>query len=78
MTRKILTDTDLDRDEETARNTELFFEADRLDAIAYKILDEVCDRPLALARFTEAKARADSKRIEAYQDWMRIQDEKKK
>ncbi|WP_339499659.1 hypothetical protein [Pseudomonas silesiensis] len=78
MTRKILTDTDLDRDEEMARNTELFFEADRLDAIAYKILDEVCDRPLALAKFTEAKARADTKRIEAYQNWMRIQGQMKK
>lgn len=78
MTRKILTDTDLDRDDEMARNTELFFEADRLDAIAYKILDEVCDRPLALAKFTEAKARADTKRIEAYQDWMRIQGQIKK
>ncbi|VVO12968.1 hypothetical protein [Pseudomonas fluorescens] len=78
MTRKILTDTDLDRDDEMARNTELFFEADRLDAIAYKILDEVCDRPLALAKFTEAKARADTKRIEAYQDWMRIQGQMKK
>lgn len=78
MTRTFLTDTDPDRDEEMARNTELFFEADRLDAIAYKILDEVCDRPLALTKFTEAKARADSKRIEAYQDWMRIQGQTKK
>jgi hypothetical protein len=78
MTRKILKDADLDRDEELARNTELFFEADRLDAIAYKILDEIADRPSALAKFTEAKARADRKRIEAYQDWMRIQGEVKK
>ena len=59
-------------DEEIAENTIMFIEADRLDALAYKLINEGRDDPDAWARFSEAKAAADTQRTAAYKDWMRI------
>ncbi|ROM52499.1 hypothetical protein BK651_20515 [Pseudomonas rhodesiae] len=55
-----------------ARNTELFFEADRLEQAAYDIIGTSLADAAAWLRFTEAKQVADAKRTEAYQDLMRI------
>ncbi|VVO25753.1 hypothetical protein [Pseudomonas fluorescens] len=60
------------RDEEIARNNRLFFEADQLDAEAYKILGNEYIEPDTWRRFSEAKKKADEKYQEANQDWMRI------
>ena len=60
-------------DDDIAENTMMFIEADRLDALAYKIINEGRDDPGAWARFSEAKVAADAQRTAAYQDWMRIQ-----
>jgi hypothetical protein len=59
-------------DDEIERNSQLFFEADRLDQAAYKILGEGARDAQAWNRFTRAKQLADQKYTEAYQDWMRI------
>ncbi|WLI09026.1 hypothetical protein PSH66_12095 [Pseudomonas sp. FP597] len=59
-------------DEEIAQNTEMFFEADRLDAHAYKIIESYSGDPQTWARFLEAKKIADAQRTAAYRDWMRI------
>ncbi|MCS3514944.1 MULTISPECIES: hypothetical protein [Pseudomonas] len=55
-----------------ARNTELFYEADRLETQAYAIIGSSLADAGAWLRFTEAKQVADAKRTEAYQDLMRI------
>ncbi|VVP90147.1 hypothetical protein PS918_03153 [Pseudomonas fluorescens] len=62
-------------DEQIAKNTQLFSEADRLDEKAYKIIELGIDEPNVWTRFMEAKASADAKRSEAYSDWMRIKRE---
>ena len=62
----------LDPEQELARNTELFFEADRLEQAAYAIIGTSLADADAWLRFTEAKRVADEKRTEAYQDLMRI------
>ncbi|MGA9705883.1 hypothetical protein [Pseudomonas sp.] len=62
----------LDPEQELARNTELFFEADRLEQVAYAIIGTSLADADAWLRFTEAKRVADEKRTEAYQDLMRI------
>ena len=59
-------------DEEIARNNHLFYEADRLDADAYKILGNEYIDPSTWSRFSAAKKKADLKYKEAYQDWIRI------
>ncbi|WP_085582374.1 MULTISPECIES: hypothetical protein [unclassified Pseudomonas] len=59
-------------DDEIARNTEMFRDADLLEEQAYRIIDAGMDEPQVWSRFSEAKARADAKRTEAYRDWMRI------
>ncbi len=61
-----------DWDAQLARNTELFFEADRLEQAAYDIIGTSLVDAAAWLRFTEAKQVADAKRTEAYQDLMRI------
>ena len=61
-----------DWDDEITRNTQMFFEADRLDAIAYQCISDSPNDENAWLRYTAAKKLADSKRTEAYQDWMRI------
>ena len=55
----------LDGDAEVARSTALFFEADRLDAFAYSILNTDAKTDDVLKKFTKAKAIADAKRAEA-------------
>ncbi|RON42373.1 hypothetical protein [Pseudomonas brassicacearum] len=52
-------------DAEVDRSTALFFEADRLDAFAYGILDMDAKTAEIWKKFTEAKAIADAKRAEA-------------
>ena len=67
-------------DDELALNAQLFFEADRLENQAYEIIGGKLANTDADAwrRFTQVKARADAKRTEAYQDWMRIRRGMKK
>jgi hypothetical protein len=59
-------------DDELARNAALFFEADRLEAYAYSLLEGDASSAASWQRFTEAKAVADAKRSEAQQDLLRI------
>ncbi|ALE88877.1 hypothetical protein [Pseudomonas versuta] len=59
-------------DDEMAKNKEMFFEADRLDAQAYKIIDAESGDAATWARFTEAKKVADAQRTTAYREWMRL------
>ena len=68
---------DLNRDDPIARATELFFEADRLESLAYCILKAEPKTEAVWKHFTAAKAFADAKRTEAYQDWMRLRRPKK-
>lgn len=67
--------TRTDHSAELARNTELFYEADRLETLAYDIIGTSLADAAAWLRFTEAKQVADAKRTEAYQDLMRIRRE---
>lgn len=60
-------------DDEIARNTAMFFEADRLDALAYQLIESYSGDPVTWTRFTEAKKLADTQRTAAYREWMRIQ-----
>ncbi|KAE9653578.1 hypothetical protein EJD88_14445 [Pseudomonas sp. PB105] len=66
------------REDEVARNNEMFFEADRLDALAYKIIECYSGDAQTWARFIEAKKVADAQRTAAYQEWMRIHRAKRK
>ncbi|WLH21648.1 hypothetical protein PSH76_16375 [Pseudomonas sp. FP215] len=66
------------RGDEVARNAEMFFEADRLDALAYEIIESYSGDAQTWARFTEAKKRADAQRTVAYREWMRIHRSKRK
>ncbi|MBN1083617.1 hypothetical protein JNO13_25870 [Pseudomonas sp. 1079] len=66
------------RDDEITRNAEMFFEADRLDALAYEIIESYSGDAQTWARFTEAKKRADAQRTVAYREWMRIHRSKRK
>ncbi|MBV4455726.1 MULTISPECIES: hypothetical protein [Pseudomonas] len=59
-------------DDEIAHNTEMFFEADRLDAQAYKIIENYSGEAATWTRFLEAKKAADAQRTAAYRDWIRI------
>lgn len=66
MSECILTDAcDLYGGAEIARSTALFFEADRIDAFAYSILDMDAPTEEIWKNFSEAKALADAKRVEA-------------
>lgn len=56
--------------DEITRINGLFYEADRLEDIAYRIFDECSRNAACWYRFNEAKALADAKRTEAYQAWM--------
>lgn len=56
-------------DEKVALATALFFEADRLEAFAYGILDAEQKTEAVFSRFSDAKSRAAAKRAEAYQVW---------
>ncbi|MHC8381392.1 hypothetical protein [Pseudomonas sp. LB3P14] len=60
-----------------ARATELFFETDRLESLAYSTLDTESKTEAVWKKFTAAKTLADVKRTEAYQDWMRLRRQKK-
>ncbi|WP_438300142.1 hypothetical protein [Pseudomonas sp. NMS19W] len=59
-------------DDELARNTALFFEADRLETYAYSLIEGDSTIALSWERFSEAKGLADAKRGEAQQDLLRI------
>ncbi|CRL99722.1 MULTISPECIES: hypothetical protein [Pseudomonas] len=59
-------------DEEMAHNAKMFFEADRLDAQAYQIIESYSGDAATWARFLEAKKIADAQRTAAYRDWMRV------
>ncbi|KRP45868.1 hypothetical protein SAMN04490190_1694 [Pseudomonas libanensis] len=59
-------------EDEIARNTRMFFEADRLDTLAYQIIESYSGDANTWLRFTEAKKLADAQRTAAYQEWMRI------
>lgn len=59
-------------DDELTRNAALFFEADRLEAYAYSLIEGDSTSALSWERFTEAKGLADAKRSEALQDLLRI------
>lgn len=60
-------------DDEIAHNTQMFFEADRLEAQAYQIIESYSGDAATWALFTEAKKTADTHRTAAYREWMRIQ-----
>lgn len=62
-------------DYQFARNTEMFYEADRLDDAAYQIIADGPSDSVAWERYTAAKQVADNKRTEAYQDWIRLKRE---
>ncbi|KMT52323.1 hypothetical protein [Pseudomonas fildesensis] len=66
------TSKQFDPQEELTRNTELFYEADRLEKAAYDIIGTSLANAEAWLRFSEEKRVADAKRTEAYQDLMRI------
>lgn len=53
----------------TDLSSELFREADRLNAIAYDLLDDAASSPDAAKRFHEARDAANAKYIEAKQAW---------
>jgi len=59
-------------DDELARNTALFFEADRLETYAYSLIESDSTSAVSWERFTQAKSVADAKRSEAQQDLLRI------
>ncbi|AZE66568.1 hypothetical protein SAMN05216475_2824 [Pseudomonas synxantha] len=59
-------------EDEIAQNTRMFFEADRLDTLAYQIIESYSGDAKTWLRFTEAKKLADAQRTAAYQEWMRI------
>jgi len=61
-------------DDDLARNAALFFEADRLEAHAYSVLEGDSKSAVSWERFTEAKAQADAKRAEAQRDLLRIRE----
>lgn len=61
--------TDKNDEERVARATALFFEADRLEALAYGILDIEQKTEAVLSSFSDAKSRAAAKRAEAYKVW---------
>jgi hypothetical protein len=65
-------------DDQIAKNTEMFAEADRLEAYAYNIIQDGGGSASDWAQFTEAKKVADAQRTAAYQDWMRIKRQMKK
>ncbi|CRM83129.1 hypothetical protein [Pseudomonas sp. 31 R 17] len=65
-------------DDEVVQNTQMFFEADRLDALAYNIIESYSGDAATWARFTEAKKSADAQRTTAYREWMRIHRTRKK
>lgn len=61
-----------DWDAEIAQNTKMFYEADRLDDLAYQIIGNgACDQQV-WARYSQAKNRADGKRREAFAQWLSI------
>jgi hypothetical protein len=60
-------------DHEIAHNTQMFFEADRLETQAYQIIESYSGDAATWALFTEAKKAADAQRTAAYREWMRIQ-----
>ncbi|MCL5230631.1 hypothetical protein [Pseudomonas nunensis] len=62
---------------EVARSTALFFEADRLEALAYSILDAEAKTGEIWKKFKEAKAIADAKRVEATRIWIQATRQKK-
>lgn len=66
------------RDDDVERNNAMFFEADRLDAQAYTIIESYSGDAQTWARFIEAKKVADAQRTAAYQEWMRIHRAKRK
>ncbi|CAI8808290.1 hypothetical protein [Pseudomonas zeae] len=68
----------LQGDDELARNAALFFDADRLEAYAYSLLEGDSTSACSWERFTDAKALADAKRTEAQQDLLRIRGQLKK
>lgn len=78
ITRTILYSGKNSCEDEISKNKEMFFEADRLDTLAYEILDSGGNDSETWRRFTEAKQRADEQRTAAYQDWMRIRRQSKK
>lgn len=59
-------------EDEIAQNTKMFFEADRLDAHAYKLIEAYSGDAVTCSRFTQAKRIADAQRTAAYHEWMRI------
>jgi len=65
-------------DAQIAENTDMFAEADRLEASAYKIIQDGDATGEDWVRFSEAKKEADAQRTAAYQDWMRIKRQMKK
>ena len=67
-----------EREDEVERNNQMFFEADRLDAQAYKIIESYSGDAQTWVRFTEAKRLADAQRTAAYREWMRIHRARRK
>ncbi|MBD8099558.1 hypothetical protein IFR08_22055 [Pseudomonas fluorescens] len=65
-------------DAEVAHYSQMFFEADRLDALAYEIIESYSGDAAIWARFTETKKSADAQRTAAYREWMRIHRASKK
>jgi len=50
----------------------MFFEADRLEAKAYALIESYNGDSTTWAHFVQAKQIADAQRTAAYREWMRI------
>ncbi|UMZ14940.1 hypothetical protein I9018_15085 [Pseudomonas sp. MPFS] len=61
-----------DWDAEIAQNTKMFYEADRLDDLAYQIIGRGVYDNQVWVRYSQAKSQADSKRREAFAQWLSI------
>ena len=59
-------------DDAIAENTAMFFEADRLEAKAYALIESYSGDSTTWAHFVQAKQVADAQRTAAYREWMRI------
>ncbi|MFP3678557.1 hypothetical protein SB725_15705 [Pseudomonas sp. SIMBA_041] len=61
-----------DEEDEQARINALFYEADKLEDIAYRLFDESTRDADVWQHFSEVKAAADLKRTEACRAWMNM------
>ncbi|MFY0727433.1 hypothetical protein [Pseudomonas sp. NFX15] len=61
-----------DEEDEQARINAMFYEADKLEDIAYRLFDESTRDAGVWQHFNEVKSAADAKRTEACRAWMNM------